>query len=265
MHWYYDDDGLQIGPLTDTEFQQKVQIGKVNPQTMVWNESMTQWQTYGSLSPAAPPPLPEVRVTRYCSQCGGNFSDQDMIQYQGRWVCSNCKAGFFQSVREGTAPMGVGVWRRLNKLVMSRNAELPDRCVKCNAPAGGIRLTRKLYWHPPAWYLLICAGILIYAIAALIVRKQATIQVGLCQQHFLKRKRDIAITWSLVGAMLLSFILAIAKFPMLSFLGLALLIAAVAYGIVTLQPVTPNKITDQEIWLNGVNKAYLDLLPEFHG
>lgn len=41
MLWYYqEEDGIQIGPLTETEFEQKVMAGQVTQHTMVWNEGM---------------------------------------------------------------------------------------------------------------------------------------------------------------------------------------------------------------------------------
>ena len=54
---------------------------------------------------------------------------------------------------------GTGVWRDKATLIMSKDAQLPARCIKCNAPATGARLKKKLSWHHPAIYLLILRGI----------------------------------------------------------------------------------------------------------
>lgn len=54
-----------------------------------------------------------------------------------------------------------GVWRDGKTLVVSHDADLPDRCVKCNQRADGYRLKRRLAWHPSGWYALV----LIYLIA----------------------------------------------------------------------------------------------------
>jgi hypothetical protein len=43
-----------------------------------------------------------------------------------------------------------GTWREGKTLVMWKEAVLPDRCIRCNAPANGRRLIRKLNWHEPA-------------------------------------------------------------------------------------------------------------------
>jgi len=49
MQWYYVDQGTQIGPKTDEEFLDLYSSGMINDQTMVWNETLTAWQSYGSV------------------------------------------------------------------------------------------------------------------------------------------------------------------------------------------------------------------------
>jgi hypothetical protein len=66
---------------------------------------------------------------------------------------------------------GAGVWREGSTLVMSKDALLPDRCVKCNAFTTG-RLKRKLSWHPPAYYLLLIVAWLVYLIVSMIIASE---------------------------------------------------------------------------------------------
>jgi hypothetical protein len=67
-----------------------------------------------------------------------------------------------------------GAWREGDVLVLSKQHHvLPDRCVKCNAPAAGHRWEKRLYWHHPLIYLSLLAGALIYVVIALIARKEA--------------------------------------------------------------------------------------------
>jgi hypothetical protein len=259
MLWYYQEDGIQIGPLTETEFEQKVMAGNVSEQTMVWNEGMAGWQPYSTLLTHVPSALSK----QFCTQCGQGYAESDLVRFENSLICAKCKPIFFQSLKEGIQPVGVGVWRHHSQLVMTKDAQLPDRCTVCNAPADGFRLKRNLYWHPPAWYLLICLGVLFYAIAALVVRKKASIEIGLCRTDIQKRKRAIVIAWLLVGVSILVGILATIKEPALILAAAVIFIGALIYGIIAAQPVTPARITDRLVYLKGVSAAYLNMLSDF--
>jgi len=101
------------------------------------------------------------------------------------------------------APLG-GVWRDNDVVVLTPQAALPCRCVKCNEPVDEPTKERKIYWHHPAIYILVLINIFIYAIVALIVRKTATINPGLCKAHRSKRNIAIAGGWagSIIGIVL---------------------------------------------------------------
>ena len=67
MTWYYAENNQQRGPFTDAEFEGFVRTGKVTLNTLVWNETMTDWQLYSSLKPglvssAAPAAAPDPTV-----------------------------------------------------------------------------------------------------------------------------------------------------------------------------------------------------------
>ncbi len=148
---------------------------------------------------------------------------------------------------------------------MSRDAILPPRCVKCNVPTH-LRLKRKLSWHHPAIYLIILVALLIYFIVAMVLRKSANIEIGLCDEHLAKRRRDLWITIGLLVVGLLGLGLAIGfsdgTYLIIGFLAL---IASLIYGIVAVRVVAPAKIDDRFVWLSGVNKQYLDELPQWPG
>ena len=161
---------------------------------------------------------------------------------------------------------GSGVWRDKSKLVVSVGAQLPDRCVKCNAPAHGVKLKRKLTWHHPAIFILILVATLIYLIVAMIVRKTATVELGLCEEHMAKRRRNVFITWLLILLGVAGFIMAIIVADNTFLLaGIILILAGIIYALVALRIVTPARIDDKFAWLKGVNKDYLDELPQWPG
>lgn len=155
------------------------------------------------------------------------------------------------------------IWRNKSVLVMTKQAPLPDRCVKCNAPTHH-KLKRNLRWHHPALYILIVGGFLFYVLLALVLSKSATINVGLCETHSAARKRNILITWMLGLLACASFYFAVAAdLASLFFVGLTLLLSAVIYGIVKARVVAPQKIDDQYVWLTGLNANYLAQFPDW--
>jgi hypothetical protein len=153
-----------------------------------------------------------------------------------------------------------GLSRDGKVLVATKNAVFPDRCVKCNAPANGYRLKRKLFWHHPAYYLfIIFCNILVYVVVALIVRKTAEYRVGVCPMHRSKRRNAILIGWGgfllgvlmlLVGAMEESAILAIA--------GLVFLVVGIICGIAGSRIISPKRIDANYAWLRGAGLEFLD-------
>jgi hypothetical protein len=56
---------------------------------------------------------------------------------------------------------------------------------------------RTYYWHNPALYLLILAGLLIYAVVAVVVRKGMKVRVSLCLQHAQRRSIWVTLAWVL--------------------------------------------------------------------
>lgn len=74
---------------------------------------------------------------------------------------------------------------------------LPPACVKCGAPATSKPVVKTFYWHHPALYLTILAGLLIYVIIAMIVRKSVRVAVPLCAEHVQKRSLWVHLSWVL--------------------------------------------------------------------
>lgn len=160
------------------------------------------------------------------------------------------------------------LWRKGNILVMHKQSDLPDRCVKSNVPTDR-RLKRKLSWHSPWIYLTILISILVYVIIAIVVSKKATIQIGLSDQWFARRRRAILIGWS---AVLASFVL---PFPLASALDNDELIPAIIigafllflfgaiFGLVRSRMVVPQRISDDYVWLKGVCPEFLAGLPDW--
>jgi len=106
MDWYYVQNGRQIGPVTEDELAQQVRSGVVTADTLVWRTDMTDWRPYSDIySGVYTGDLPASLQT--CSQCGRQFREDEVIQYNSLWVCASCKPAFFQKVKEGASLPGL--------------------------------------------------------------------------------------------------------------------------------------------------------------
>jgi hypothetical protein len=184
------------------------------------------------------------------------------------------------------------IWRDGRKLVFHENAELPDLCIKCNAPAQGVRVKRKVEWAHPGLGLIAPAGyavhfpvygFLAFLLVARIFRKKALVSLGYCLFHFVRRRKWVIA--STVGRIASAVLLIVAFIPAVArafreignletmrwgygdFQGPALvggLIAFAAFVICALAAdasARVNKIQDHCIWLAGVNEDYLAQFP----
>jgi len=154
------------------------------------------------------------------------------------------------------------VWREANRLVMWRDAVLPDRCVRCNEPANGRRLRRTLYWHHPLIWLIVLASPLLYIIVALIVRQKAVVAIGMCDRHYARRIQSILAWWLITLACVGMFWYGIESktgwailTPVVAFLGNLFFAVAIS------QPVAPTRIDDHYVWLRKIHPDYLAQFP----
>jgi len=156
------------------------------------------------------------------------------------------------------------VWRHKKDVVTLDGTELPCRCLKCNGPTSSAPLKRKVSWHPPAFYLIILFALLIYIIVALIVRKQATVSVHLCDLHRKRRSVLIGSCWgaALVGVALI-FSALTSSSGAAGLVGVLLLIGAGIVGAIFGNLVKPSKIDGTTLRFRGAGAAFLDSLPEW--
>ncbi len=158
-----------------------------------------------------------------------------------------------------TAPIAT---RDGNKLVIPHGAQLPDRCVKCNAPAQGFRLRRRLTWLHPAYLLLLFAGLIVYAIASAIASKSVEVQIGVCPKHRQQRLRAIVGGWALglSGAILMPWLAISLQVWWIALVGLGMVLVGTFGGILVARLVSPSRIDDSQAWLSGVDREYLNEL-----
>ena len=172
----------------------------------------------------------------------------------------------------GQYQQATGAWQDGVRLVTTALVTLPDRCVKCNAPAFGKPLRKKYYWHNPWLYVMILLpGLLIYAIVAMIVRKSATIDFCLCAEHRRRRSTWLAITWGICLAAVAMLIVGIGLMMkgratesiggIMAICFLPTIIIGAVIGLTGLQVLSPTKIDERYAWFKGAGMDFLNTLP----
>jgi hypothetical protein len=156
-------------------------------------------------------------------------------------------------------------WREGKELVMRQRAQLPPRCVKCNAPAITPIKRRNFYWHHPGLYLLILIGILIYAIVATLTRKSATVAPGLCETHATRRRTIIWAAWiaALIGFVLMFSVDGLGGGALA--LGILLVLGSLIGGMVGARIMVASGIDDRLARFRGCGKEFLASLPTHPG
>jgi hypothetical protein len=169
-------------------------------------------------------------------------------------------------VTGGPAPDSA--WRDGKTLVVRKGVILPDRCVKCNAPADGPFHKQTVNWHHPALYLLLLAGPVPYAIIISILQEKGSVGVRLCARHRQRRLGLVLTAWALgIGgtAAIVASARAHSRFVVIA--GIAALFCGVVLGACT-RLLTAKKIDGHFMWLRGLSPEFLTSfppLPHRHG
>jgi hypothetical protein len=147
---------------------------------------------------------------------------------------------------------GVTAWQDDGRVVMPAfGGELPDRCVVCNRPTD-YKVKRTFQWHNPGYYVLICAGWIVYLIVLFFVRKTATVYLGLCDEHEARRKSGVTMTWVGVGAGV--FLILVGRFvdaPLLLLVAALGMLVALIVGGRRARVATVWKIDESHVWLKA--------------
>ncbi|MEZ6071813.1 MAG: hypothetical protein R3C10_16515 [Pirellulales bacterium] len=151
-----------------------------------------------------------------------------------------------------------GLYRDRKLLVAAKGAIFPDRCVKCNAPAEGFRLHRALGWHHPAVYLTVLAGVLVYIVLAMVLRKSASVHVGLCPVHHKRRNLTMLAAWlTFLAGMVIMFASIVLESLGLAAFGVVVMLSSVVVGLLKTRVIWPKRIDDNYAWIRGVGEDFL--------
>jgi hypothetical protein len=170
-----------------------------------------------------------------------------------------------------SAPAQHPISRRGTKLIVpapptGQAAILPPPCIRCGAPADGKPVEKTLYWHHPAIYLAILAGVLIYVILAMVLRKSIKVRVPLCAHHAKRRGTAITLAWvlPLVG-IADAFILPQFNVDggVVALITVVLILTGLVTWAVVANPIRPSLINQFQAEFTGVCRAYLQQVPEW--
>jgi len=144
-----------------------------------------------------------------------------------------------------------------SELYLAKGSDLPMRCVKCNAPAVQPIRKRTLYWHASGWYLFVLINVLIYAIAALVVRKKIQVSPGLCEHH--ARRRNF-FRYGSLAVFTIAVVLGLASIgnrPGAVLAAFATAFASIFVGVLGSRTVYPVEIDDRGARLKGCSQEFL--------
>src|SRR5262249_8624644 len=142
---------------------------------------------------------------------------------------------------------------------------LPRLCVRCGAAANGRPVEKMFYWHHPAVYLAIFAGVLIYLIVALVVRKGMKIRVPLCAQHAQRRGVLVTLAWvlPLIG---IADVFVLPRFNvdggLVALICIGLILAGIVLWAVVSSPIRPKFIDATRGEFTGFCETFLQQFPE---
>ena len=173
MSWYYAENNERRGPIEDADFQSLVAAGTIKPDTLVWREGLAngcptaRLRSRSGASASASSPATVVGSTdtsaQACSQCGRLFPADEMVSYEGRYICAECKPLFFQKIKEGALVAGqrgyagfAGFWIRFGAKIVDGIICKRRRCAfsgwssawPCSANSSGV-VGRHGRWHSP--------------------------------------------------------------------------------------------------------------------
>jgi hypothetical protein len=171
----------------------------------------------------------------------------------------------------GATPVQYPISRRGSKLIVpvpspGQVVILPPPCIRCGAAADGKPVEKTLYWHHPAVYLAILAGLIIYVVLAVVLRKGIKVRVPLCAQHAKRRSTAITLAWvlPLVG-IADAFILPQFNVDggVVALITVVLILTGIVIWAVVANPIRPSKIDQYQGEFTGFCSAYLQQFSEW--
>ena len=183
-----------------------------------------------------------------CRQCG-------LVNFRTASVCKRCGTSL-TGTSERLVNQQSEAWRDSNFLVMGQDANLPDRCLKCNSSDGVSQKVISLGYYPKYNLVLLLFGFVYY--------KTFKVGVRLCERHLSSRWNTILVSTLLIVGGIVAFIVG---FHSSFFLFGGFAVFAVGCLLLTIggSPFSIERFEKPYIWIKGVDEDYLAVLPPWIG
>jgi hypothetical protein len=203
-------------------------------------------------------------------------------------------AGILAAETETAPPEGV--WRNGKLLVMRRDAELPDWCVKTGMPALGRRHRRRLIAHSGwltaysvllllyflatnfvdlPWFvgLAYCGPLTVASLCHALIAPRVNVELGYGDLAKSRVRARAGLSFlGMAALMLLLFtgrsFLPVERLPCRDPVFVLFLLGSLLLGLVNYVSgwsIAAARIDDNYVWLRNVHPDYLDMLPEWPG
>jgi hypothetical protein len=183
-----------------------------------------------------------------CHSCG-------LVNFRTATVCKRCQTPLVD-VPEAP-PADSSLWRNSDLLVIGKEVELPQRCMKCNSSDGVTLKVLNLSHVGKYNFVFLLLGFIFY--------RTYKIPVTLCSRHHLSGQgttKKVSILLMVMGA--LAFIYGLSTSSAVPMIGGCVIIVV---GIVLLVMGSGSfaiaRRDESHIWLKGVDAQYLAALPQW--
>lgn len=146
-------------------------------------------------------------------------------------------------------------------LIAPVRCELPRVCVFTGGTEDLVRVKQRLAWHHPAIYLGVFAGILVYVVLALALRKTADVTYSMTKTEEKRRRLWHLANWGIFLSAILWLVLAASwEWPWLYWLAPVSIVTSIVVYFLKVRLLYPQKITDGYAEIRGIPAEVLERL-----
>lgn len=137
-------------------------------------------------------------------------------------------------------------------VLMQNGFSLPPICVFTGSRDDLVPVTVTLYWHHPAWIATVLAGVLLYVLVSIAVRKKAVVTYFVSRAARRRRRSLHAANWLIFLSAAGWIALAVAVDDgRVALLALVSVFASIVFYFLKVRWLVPTRITDDHVWLRG--------------